>query len=149
QNNSLFLSGLYKKSPQEAVLFSTAIYNAPNIFSFKTLPVGLSANPPSPLSRRVDGIVFPIRYIAPMTSSQVILLVTPSNAMSAETIANDEPPAFRFTHGTSTSPATGSQTRPSIFFNVIAKASADCCGVPPAISTIAAEAIAPAEPTSA
>src|SRR5699024_1465001 len=84
-----------------------------------------------------------------MTSSQGIRLVTPASAISAETIANDEPAAFRFTQETSTSPATGSQTRPSIFFNVMAKASADCCGVPPAISTIAAEAMAPAEPTSA
>src|SRR5699024_276667 len=44
---------------------------------------------------------------------------------------------------------TGSQTSPSMFFKVIANASADCCGVPPAISTTAAEAMAPAEPTSA
>src|SRR5699024_9345789 len=138
-----------KKSPHEAVLFSNALYNVPNIFSFKDLPVGVSAYPPSAVSRSVAGIVFPIRYIAPMTSSQGILLVTPASAMSAETIATDDTPAFRFTNGASTSPATGSQTRPSIFFNVIAKASADCCGVPPAISTIAADAIAPADPTSA
>src|SRR5690625_1788422 len=87
--------------------------------------------------------------MAPITSSQGILLVTPANAKSAETIANEEPPAFLFTHGTSTNPATGSQTRPSIFLSVIANASALCCGVPPAVSTTAAEAIAPAEPTSA
>ena len=39
--------------------------------------------------------------------------------------------------------------QPNIFFNVMAKPSAHCCGVPPAISTIAAAAIAAAEPTSA
>src|SRR5690606_16618887 len=78
-----------------------------------------------------------------------IRLVTPAKARSAETIAKEEPAALRLTHGTSTSPATGSQTSPNIFFNVIANASEHCCGDPPAISTIAAAAIAPAEPTSA
>src|SRR5699024_9790766 len=112
-------------------------------------PVGVAAKPPSPVSLNADGIVRPILYIAPITSSQGIRLVTPAKDISADIIANVEPPALRFTHGTSTRPATGSQTKPSIFFSVIANASADCCGVPPAISTIAAEAIAPAEPTSA
>src|SRR5699024_6060104 len=120
-----------------------------NIFSFNLRPVGVSASPPSPVSRKLEGIVFPMRYIAPITSSHGMRLVTPASDMSADTMAREDPPAFRFTQGTSTKPATGSQTRPSIFFNVIAKASDDCCGVPPAISTMAAEAIALADPTSA
>src|SRR5699024_513409 len=74
---------------------------------------------------RAEGIVLPMRYIAPITSSQGIRLVTPASAKSADIIARVDPPAFLFTQGTSTSPATGSQTRPSIFFKVRANASAD------------------------
>src|SRR5699024_4171084 len=119
------------------------------IFSLSITLVGVAAKPDLPDSLNDDRIVRPILYIAPITSSQGIRLVTPAKDISADIIANVEPPALRFTQGTSTRPATGSQTRPSMFFSVIAKASDDCCGVPPAISTIAAEAIAPAEPTSA
>src|SRR5699024_763588 len=114
----------------------------PNIFTFNLRPDGVSANPSSHLSRKLECIVFPMRYISSITSSHGMRLVTPASDMSADTRAREDPPAFRFTQGTSTKPATGSQTRPSIFFNVIAKASDDCCGVPPAISTMAAEAIA-------
>ncbi len=90
-----------------------------------------------------------MRYIAPITSSHGIRLVTPASAISAATRELDAPIALRLTQGTSTKPATGSQTRPSMFFNVMANASEHCCGVPPAISTIAAAAIPAAEPTSA
>src|SRR5699024_7161650 len=100
-------------------------------------------------SRKAEGIVCPILYIASITSSVGILEVTPAKAISAETIAFDAPAAFLFTQGTSTKPATGSHTKPSIFFKQIAKASDDCCGVPPASSTVAPAAIAAAEPTSA
>src|SRR5699024_12513253 len=124
-------------------------FDVPKILSFIFCPSGVAANPPSPVSLRAEGIVLPMRYIAPITSSQGIRLVTPASAKSADIIARGDPPAFLFTQGTSTSPATGSQTRTSIFFKVRANASADRAGLPPAITTIAADAIAPAEPTSA
>src|SRR5699024_11285648 len=62
-----------------------------NIFSFNIRPVGVSANPPSPVSRRLDGICLPMRHIAPITSSHGTVLVIPASAMSADTMANAEP----------------------------------------------------------
>lgn len=91
----------------------------------------------------------PTSYMAIITSSAGILLLMPAKAISAATTADEAPTPFRFTQGTSTSPATGSHTNPSIFLSAIAIASADCCGVPPAISTTAAAAIPVADPTSA
>ena len=73
----------------------------------------------------------------------------PANAISAAISAFPAPRAFRFTHGISTNPATGSQTNPSKFPKAIEKASEHCCGVPPAASTAAAADIALALPTSA
>src|SRR5699024_5912210 len=74
------------------------------IFSVNLLAVGVSASPPSPVSRKLEGIVFPMRYIAPITSSHGMRLVTPASDMSADTMAREDPPAFRFTQGTSTKP---------------------------------------------
>ena len=56
---------------------------------------------------------------------------------------------FRFTQGTSTRPATGSQTNPNTFFihNVIAVMISSV--VPPIMATAQAAAIAAAVPTSA
>ena len=87
--------------------------------------------------------------MASNTSSAGIRLLIPASAMSAAIIAIDAPAALRFTQGTSTNPATGSQTRPSIFFKAIAKACALVSASPPIASTIAAAAIALAEPISA
>ncbi|COF85183.1 Uncharacterised protein [Streptococcus pneumoniae] len=87
--------------------------------------------------------------MASITSSALMRLFTPANAMSAAAKAFAVPMAFLFTQGISTKPATGSQTKPSKFCNAIEKASEDCCGVPPAASTAAAAAIAEALPTSA
>ena len=91
----------------------------------------------------------PILYIASSTSSAGILLFIPANAKSAAISAVEAPAAFLFTQGTSTNPATGSHTRPSIFFNAMANAWAHISASPPIASTIAAAAIALAEPISA
>ena len=69
--------------------------------------------------------------------------------MSAAASALTEPTTFRLTQGTSTKPATGSQTSPNKLLNAIAKASAACVGLPPQISTAAAAAMPEALPTSA
>ena len=84
-----------------------------------------------------------------MLSSAGMTVEQPASASSAETKATATAEALRFTHGTSTSPATGSQTSPSRFWIADATAQDACAGVPPASSTIAAAAIAAAEPVSA
>ena len=80
-------------------------------FLFNQRPVGVSASPPSPVSRKAEGIVLPIRYIAPITSSQGMRLVTPANAISAETMASDEPAAFRFQEPLQVQPPDHKQVR--------------------------------------
>ena len=60
-----------------------------------------------------------------------------------------EPIAFLITQGISTSPATGSQTKPNKLLIANAIACPDASGDPPKIATAAAAAIADAEPTSA
>ena len=75
--------------------------------------------------------------------------VMPAKAMSAATRAKLAPMALRLTHGTSTSPATGSQMSPNIFLSTKQMAWLAWKGVPPAAIVIAAAAIAEAEPTSA
>ena len=69
--------------------------------------------------------------IAPMTSSGGIRLSMSARAISAAAIAFIAPAAFRLTHGTSTSPATGSQVSPSIFLRAMAQACAPSSGDPP------------------
>ena len=81
------------------------------------------------VSRSADGIVKPILYIASITSSAGIRDSIPASAISAAVRAFVAPAALRLTHGTSTRPATGSQTRPSMFFIAIAKAWALISGV--------------------
>lgn len=82
-------------------------------------------------------------------SSAGIMLTHPAKAKSAETKALAAPIALRLTHGTSTKPAIGSQTKPNKLLIAIDNASAHCYGVPPAASTAAAAPIAEALPTSA
>ena len=76
-------------------------------------------------------------------------LVIPARAIWAADMASIAPMTFRLTQGTSTSPPTGSHTRPSRFFTAMAQASAICSGVPPWRWTSAAAAMAAAEPISA
>ena len=76
-------------------------------------------------------------------------LCTPASASSAAVSAQATPPALRLIQGTSTSPAMGSHTSPNWFFSAIAHAWALMSGVPPAISTSAAAAMAAALPHSA
>ena len=59
------------------------------------------------------------------------------------------PITLRLMQGISTSPATGSHTRPSRLVSAIASASAHCSAVPPCRSTSAAAAMPLAAPTSA
>ena len=73
----------------------------------------------------------------------------PARAISAAARALAAPAALRLMQGTSTSPARGSQARPSRFFIAMAIAWAHCSGLPPASSTAAAAAMALAAPTSA
>ena len=73
----------------------------------------------------------------------------PPGAMSAALTAFTAPMTFRLTQGTSTSPATGSHTRPIRFFSAIATAWPICSGPPPRRSTRAPAAMAAAVPTSA
>jgi len=84
-----------------------------------------------------------------MTSSTGMRLVMPATAMFAALTALTAPMTLRLTHGTSTSPATGSQTSPSRFASAMAYASAHCCAVPPRICVSAAAAMALAVPISA
>ena len=76
-------------------------------------------------------------------------LSMPARAMSAALTAFTAPMTFRLTQGTSTSPATGSHTRPIRFFSAIATAWPICSGPPPRRSTRAPAAMAAAVPTSA
>ena len=112
-------------------------------------PVGVPAKPPKPVSRKLAGMACPTCAMAWMHSSAGIRLVHPARARSAAISALPAPIAFRFTHGTSTSPAIGSQTSPNKLLNAIATACALWAGVPPAASTAAAAAMALADPTSA
>ena len=73
----------------------------------------------------------------------------PASASSAATKAPATPEALRLMQGISTRPATGSHTRPRMFFKVMATAWAACRGLPPASSTMAAAAMAAALPHSA
>ena len=68
---------------------------------------------PRPVSRKSAGSASPISPIASMTSSTGMRLVMPATAMFAALTALTAPMTLRLTHGTSTSPATGSQTSPS------------------------------------
>ena len=68
---------------------------------------------------------------------------------SADVIAFATPMALRLWQGDSTSPAIGSQTRPSKLESANVAASRHISGVPPIISTMALAAIALAAPTSA
>ena len=69
----------------------------------------------------------------------------PARASSAAVKAPVTPEAFRLIQGISTRPATGSHTRPRMFFRAMATAEPTISGVPPASSTIVADA----EPHSA
>src|SRR5690606_34791560 len=109
----------------------------PKILRSSARPVGVAASPPKAVSFSDTGISRPIRYIASITSSVGITLRTRARAMSAATMAMAAPIALRLTQGASTNVATGSHTRPSMFFQAMATASADMEGVPPAISTTA------------
>ena len=85
--------------------------------------------------------------MASITSSALMRLFTPANAMSAAaTFA--VPMAFLFTQ-ISTKPATGSQTKPSKFCNAIEKLQKIAVAFHPKLLPQTAAAIAEALPTSA
>ena len=73
----------------------------------------------------------------------------PARAMSAQLTAFTAPMTFRLTQGTSTNPATGSQTRPMRFLRAMAQAWAICWPLPPRRATRAPAAMALAVPISA
>ena len=91
----------------------------------------------------------PTTPMASMTSSQGMTPLMPHRAMSAQLMAFTAPMTLRFTQGASTSPATGSHTRPITFCRAMAQAAAICAPSPPMAYTSAAAAIAEAEPISA
>ena len=72
-----------------------------------------------------------------------------ASAMLAQETAFTAPTTLRLMQGTSTRPATGSQTRPSRLPSAMAAAAAHCSGVPPFRLHRAAAAMALAAPTSA
>ena len=84
-----------------------------------------------------------------MTSSTGITDFIPERDISAAKIATVAAKPLRLTHGTSTSPATGSQANPNKFFIASATAFPICSASPPAKSTSAPAAIPAAEPHSA
>ena len=91
----------------------------------------------------------PTFFMARMVSSAGMALPMPASASSAATKAPATPEALRLMQGISTRPATGSHTRPRMFFRAMATASLAWAGVPPASSTMAAAAMAAALPHSA
>ena len=105
--------------------------------------------PPRAVSRRSGFIARPTLFIAATTSSNGMRLSTPERARSAESTAFAAPIAFRLMQGHSTSPATGSHTRPITFLSAIAAACSACAGLPPESSTSAAAAMAAPVPVSA
>ena len=87
--------------------------------------------------------------MASITSSAGITLFIPAIDISAAITAFNAPAAFLFTQGTSTSPATGSQARPSIFLIAKAQEFIIISGVCPIRYAAAAAAMPAAEPISA
>ena len=109
----------------------------------------MAARPPRALSRSSKGRLLPTANIASTVWSKSTRFPIPARAISALTSATAAPAAFRFWQGTSTSPATGSQTSPIRLVSAFAAAFRHCAGVPPASSQVAAAAMAHAAPTSA
>ena len=107
------------------------------------------ASPPFPVSRISSFMLRPILRIASITSSGGILLKIPAIVISAEVMAFTAPMTLRFTHGTSTSPATGSHASPSRFLSASAAALAISSAPPPRRYVTPPAAIAEAEPISA
>ena len=91
-------------------------------------PKGVAARPPRAVSRSSTGRRRPTSPMQSMTWSTGTRLSMPARAMSAALTAFTAPMTFRFTQGTSTSPATGSHTRPSRFFRAMATAWPICSG---------------------
>ena len=110
---------------------------------------GVPASPPTAVSRREAGSDAPTDLRAETTSSNGSGFSTPERASCAALTALATPMALRFWQGYSTSPRTGSQTRPSRLPIAVEAASRASSGVPPRSSTRAAAAIAEADPTSA
>ena len=92
---------------------------------------------------------FPTCFIASITSSAGIFGTMPASAISAHERALTVPTTFRFMQGTSTRPATGSQTRPSRFCSANPAAYIICPAVPLCKKTSVPAAIADAAPISA
>ena len=109
----------------------------------------MTARPPSAVSLSAAAIRLPMDFMASITSSAGITLFIPEMAMSAAIMAIAAQTAFLFTQGTSTRPAIGSHTKPSVFFNARALAWDIVSGVPPSNSANAPAAIAEALPHSA
>ena len=120
-----------------------------SIRSLMALPVGVAARPPSAVSRSSIGIRVPTSPMQSITSSTGMRLSIPASAISAQLTALTAPTTFRFTQGTSTSPATGSHTRPIKFFSAMAAAWPICLQSPPRREASAPAAMAEAEPISA
>src|SRR5699024_1568833 len=117
--------------------------------SFIFCPVLVPASPPRPVSLKVYGSDLPTSDIAFTTSSNGTIDFIPARAISAEIIAFITLDEFLKVQGYSTSPPIGSHTKPSTFTIAIDAASKHCSTVPPYNSTVAAAAIAAAEPHSA
>ena len=113
------------------------------------LAVGVTARPASLVSRSDFGRRWPTSFIAAMTSSTGMTDRMPAIVISAAVMATTVAKPLRLTHGTSTRPATGSQTSPMRFLMASAAPLPIIAGVPPASSTSAAAAMPAAVPHSA
>ena len=140
----------FSSFPRASLMVSIRCFFLPQaIRSFTARPVGVAAKPPRAVSRSSMGRRRPTSPMASITSSTGMRLSMPAKAISAAATAFTAPTTLRLMHGTSTSPATGSQARPSRFFNAIATAWHSCSDVPPRRHTRAPAAMADALPISA
>ena len=96
---------------QLAVQDESAIAD-PNTWHSILRPVGVLANPPCPVSRRVAGRACPTSNSAPITSSHGILLSIPARAMSAATMACAAPMALLIDAGDLHEPRDGITDQP-------------------------------------
>ena len=118
--------------------FPPARFNCTSRSRARRRPVGVAASPPPAVSRYRTSISRPISPITSITSSHGIANSMPASAISTAASAIAAPVALRKTQGSSTSPPSGSQTRPSVPCWASATAWPTCAGVPPSISVAGA-----------
>ena len=107
------------------------------------------ASPTAGSAGIVPGLLLALQEVYNYSDKYIQKALFNAGAISAATRALATPAAFRFWHGYSTRPPTGSQTSPSIFISTVDAAWVHCRGVPPSNSVVAEAAMAAATPVSA